>query len=137
VVSRIESNGFSVWSGDQVSIDLLIEQEGEDLEAALQVAAQTGILPAARLVGVDTHNSVCVARAIYPVASMFNHSYAPNLYTGPLNCISILHQSSSGPVGESSADPCASLSSISAVAPLSTEIGLGRLLIFTSALDPT
>lgn len=52
VGSRIESNGFGVWSGDPASIDGLFERKGENLEAALQIATQTGVLPTTYLGGV-------------------------------------------------------------------------------------
>jgi len=54
---------------------------GEDLEAALRIATQTRVVPTTHLGGVDKRNSVCEARAIYQVASLFNRSYSPGLYT--------------------------------------------------------
>ena len=35
VASHIESNGFGVWSGDRASVNVLVEREDDDLEAAL------------------------------------------------------------------------------------------------------
>ena len=49
VVSRIEDNNFSVWSGHHASIDVLVARKGENLEAAVHIETQTGLIPTVNL----------------------------------------------------------------------------------------